>query len=211
VDDLANGQLPTLKHIIQDIFVCKEKLTIIYIRMKHSVDRITKAQLIANIIQAPYLESASTNTCLFSCLIISFQPTGSMLCKLKVLEYISKGTILDTINGQESWRSVITPPRCLTNIHYDYNGACQLMLGISTNKLWLLWLGTKHNLNWFTPFCSRTPSGRETLEAISHLEGLTLYHQKGHDAFIIPSYHFHSVMTFETSVHCGSSFWSSKW
>ena len=52
--------------------------------------------------------------------------------------------------------------------------------------------------------------GRETIEAVNTMEHLSILYQHGLNAFTLPPYHLHAILTFNTSTHCGMSFWDME-
>lgn len=209
-DKVCKGQKPTLSHVMQDLLLVDEdKLSITDAGQRHvSEGGITKAQLLACLIQMPSIREYSSTTRLYSALDLHFQKGGSHLCGLVIPAEISKCALVDQDETGLCWGTSLCSAGMLTDIHYDYHGPAQLMVGISTRKLWLIWPPTHNNLEWWSGFRARTPTGVETLDAVKHMEGLTLLYQRGINAFILPPYHLHAVLTFETSAHCGVTFWN---
>jgi hypothetical protein len=172
-----------------------------------AVGGITKAQFLACLAQAPYLGENTPNTRLFSVLGLPFQREGLRMCGLTLPPEIKKRALVDEQEDGLRWRTSICPAGTFTDLHYDHHGCTQLMVGISTRKLWLIWPPTPKNLEWWSGFRARTPTGTEALDAIKHMERLTLHHQQGLNAFFLPPYHLHAALTFETSAHCVVTFW----
>ena len=103
------------------------------------------------------------------------------------------------------------PAGTLTDIHLDYCGPVQLMVSMRGRKLWLLWPPSPQNLQWWNAHHTRPENGTRTVAAINALEGLELLFMEDKFVFILPPYHFHAVLTFEASAHCGGCFWTYGW
>jgi hypothetical protein len=119
---------------------------------------------------------------------------------------MEKCTYVDVYENDAVWGTTLCPPGLLTDLHYDHHGSMQLMVGISTRKLWLIWSPTSKNLEWWSGFPARTPTGRETIEAVNTMEGFSILYQQGLNAFTLPPYHLHAILTFDTSTHCRMTF-----
>src|SRR5882762_9413585 len=57
----------------------------------------------------------------------------------------------------------------------------------------------------------RSSNGISTVDTINGMCGLEMLHAKGPQAFILPPYHFHAVITFDTSIHANISLWGFQW
>jgi hypothetical protein len=213
--DIRFEEPPSMSHIIEDIFQTPmEDFSIIDQGMRQSADSgITKSQFLANFIEADAIRVKSAATRLYSIVDLRFHRDGSHQCGLRVPEYVdSPDTLVEDTEHGLSWGSTIAPLGSLTDIHYDYHGPAQLMVGIKCYKLWLIWPPTPNNLEWYSTHYSRIPTGVETVEAIERLEGLRYLIQRSGTAFILPPYHLHAVLSFEASAHCGICFWNvSTW
>jgi hypothetical protein len=208
-ESVCKGQRPTLSHVMEDLLLLDDdKLRVTDAGQRHiSEGGLTKAQLLANMLQAPYVREASSTTRLYSVLDLHFQKGGSHKCGLVIPPEVRNGGLEDRDEDGLCWGTSVCPGGNLTDIHYDYHGSAQLIVGISTQKLWLIWPPTPRNLDWWSGFRSRTPTGTETLEAVKNLDGLNVLYQTGSNAFVLPSYHLHAVITFEISAHSGVTFW----
>ena len=212
---LTFAEEPTLSHVLEDLFQTPMKdLSIIDQGMRQSPDSgLTKAQFMANFIEADAIRGHSAATRLYSIVDLRFQERGSHRCRLQAPGYLdAAGTIVESNKDGLSWGSTLVPLGTFTDIHFDYNGQAQLMVGIKCLKLWLIWPPTPKNLEWISIYRTRIPTGLETAEAVRELEGMTYLIQRTHSAFILPPYHLHAVLSYEASAHCGVGFWNvSNW
>jgi len=74
------------------------------------------------------------------------------------------------------------------------------MVGISTMKLWLIWPPTSKNLEWWSGFPAWMPMGRETIEVVNTMEGLSILYQQGLNTFTLPPYHLHAILQHQHSL-----------
>jgi len=107
------------------------------------------------------------------------------------------------------WNSSLCLMGSLADVHLDCCGITQLVVNIQCNQLWLLWPATAHNLSWWS---IHVQSSHEisTVDAINGMCGLEMLYAKEPQAFILPPYHFHAVITFDTSIHAKVSLWGFR-
>ena len=136
-----------------------------------------KEQVLVSMWNAAYASSENSNVKLFTVPNIPFHPAGSGKCGIRLLTKFLELTITDTNNANSSWSTAFCPPGAIMDLHWDYHRGSQIILGISTKKLWLFWPPTEKNLTWWSKhnLCPTTSS--TTLEVIHHLEGLTFLYQ----------------------------------
>ena len=209
--DLIFEEEPTLSHVIEDLFQTPSKdLSIVNQGMRQLLDSgLTKVQFMASFIEADTIHVQSAVTCLYSIINLHFQHCRSHRCRLQAPSYLdSAGTIVELVDDGISWGSTLVLLGTFTDIHFGYNGPVQLMVRIKCMKLWLIWPPTPKNLEWHSIYRTHIPTGLETAEAIRELEDMTYLIQRTHIAFILPPYHLYAVLSFETSTHCGVSFWN---
>ena len=147
--DLTFAEEPTLSHVLEDLFQTPFKeLSIINQGMRQSPDSgLTKAQFMANFIEADAIRVQSAATWLYSIVNPCFQQRGLHWCRLQAPGFLdSAGTIVESVDDGILWGSTLVPLGTFTDIHFDYNGQAQLMVGIKCLKLWLIWPPTPKNL-----------------------------------------------------------------
>jgi hypothetical protein len=145
---------------------------------------------------------------LITFLDIPFTLQGSHLSKTRLPFHLASTSIVPRTKGKIDFSSSLCPAGSVTNIHSDYSGAGQLMIGTNQNKLWLLWPLTDHNLAKWSAYHHRVLGPQDTMRLIEELEDLQLMHMKGKETFVLPPYTLHCVLTFEVSVHAGVQIWS---
>ena len=205
--DLYHGQAPTMEHIVADLILAKhEDLNIVDQEIGHGTQS-HKEQVLVSMWTAAYASSENSNVKLFTVPDIPFHPDGSGKCGIGLVKRFLEFAVTDTDTADGSWSSSFCPPGAITDLHWDYHGGSQIILGISTKKLWLFWPPTEKNLAWWSKHNLRPTSSSTTLEAIHNLEGLTVLYQRGRQAFFMPPFHIHAVLTFEVSAHSGTPVW----
>jgi len=205
--DLYHGEAPTMEHIVGDLInIDDEDLNVVDQAFGH-ITESHKEQVLVSMWNASYASSENPNVKLFTIPDLPFHPKGSGKCGIQLATKFLDLAITDTDNVNGSWSSTFCPPGAITDLHWDYHGGSQVLMGISTNKLWLLWPPTEKNLSWWSKHNLRPTTSSATLEAIHHLEGLTLLYQRGRQSFLMPPYHIHAVLTFEVSAHSGTTVW----
>jgi len=209
--EIYENQRPSMDHIMMDLLHTDDgSLNIIDQQLRFGCE-VTKAQFLAALIRAPHVKEFNPSTRLYSIPDLDFHEEGSHQCGITVPKNMLDFSVQSTRDGRRLWGTSLCPLGTVTDVHTDYHGPMQLMLGISTRKLWLIWPGTPKNFEWWASRRSRCPTSTVTVEAIQQLEGLKILYQTGRQAFILPPYHFHAVMTFETSAHCGTALWDYEW
>jgi hypothetical protein len=207
-DDLYDGQAPTMEHIVADLIRAQD-LNVVDQDVGHGTQS-HKEQVIVSMWKAGFASSENSDVKLFTVPDLPFHPEGSGKCGIGLAKRFFDLAVPDTDSPKGSWSSTLCPPGSITDLHWDYHGGSQVILGVCTNKLWLFWPPTKSNLSWWKNHNLRPTTSFNTVEAIHHLEGLTFLHQRGRQAFFMPPYHIHAVMTFEVSAHSGTPIWDFK-
>jgi len=196
-----------MEHIVADLIHTKEEdLNIVDQSIGYGSDS-HKEQVLVCMWSAAYAKSEDSHVKLFTVPDIPFHPDGSGKCQIGLSKRFLDLAVTDTEDVKGSWSSTFCPPGAITDLHWDYHGGSQIILGISTRKLWLFWPPTEKNLGWWSKHNIRQTTSSITLEAIHHLDGLTLLYQQGRQAFYMPPYHLHAVLTFEVSAHSGTPVW----
>lgn len=149
---------------------------------------------------------------------VGFTPQGSGKCGSRLppqfwndvtMHCPGDGTI-DVSPG--FWSTTLAPPGSVTDIHHDFHGCATLIVPVQGHKLWLLWPSTPKNLALRMPEIGKINPEVFTLKAIQQMEGLRLHHQKDDtQAFVMPPYTFHAVITFTLGVHHGVGMRSLQW
>ena len=203
---------PTLQHIIMDLFSLPSETVDVYdISADQTTAGMTKAAFIASMIASSPAKWTPTSNML-AIHSLPYHPHGTLLCQPQLPEVFQNNTIVQSNGQQPAWDSTLCPPGSLTDIHLDYHGSAILMVNIHCDKLWLLWPATDINLKWWSKHHSRASNGTQiTRDALAHLEGLQVIHSTGSEAFILPPYHLHAVITFEASAHSGIALWGFPW
>jgi hypothetical protein len=211
-DSVYHGQAPTMAHIMADLdLVPINELTIYDQGLRHAAYGITKAQLFASWYRVPYIREFKPTNRLYNILDLPSHKEGLGMCGITVPPALLEQGIEEKIDGVNIRGSAICPAGTLTDIHKDYSGSGQFMISVEGRKLWLIWPPTEKNLKWWIGHHTRTATATLTLEAIDNMEGLELLLHEGQASFVILPYHFHSVLTFEASAHCGSPIWRLDW
>lgn len=211
-ESVYDGQEPTMAHVMADLeSIPMEHLSIIDQGLKSVAFGLSKAQLLAAWFRAPYIREFKATNRLYSILDLPFQKEGSRLCGIKVPASVLELGIEEKVEGVKSRGSSVCPAGTLTDIHKDFSGSGQLMVSIEARKLWLIWPPTAKNLEWWTAYHTRVASSTLTLDAIEAMEGLRILYHKGKMSFLLLPYHFHAVLTFEASAHCGMAIWRLDW
>jgi hypothetical protein len=203
----CQGQTPTMEHIAADLINTPDDCLNI---VDQSVGYGTvshKEQVFVSMWNAANAKSEDSAVKLFSVPDLPFHPNGSGKCKISLAPDILDLAVMDKDDAKGTWSSTFCPPGTITDIHSDYHGGSQVIFGISTKKLWLFWPPTEKNLMWLSKHNLKSNTGAVTLEAIHHLEGLTLLYQQGRQAFFMPPFHIHAVLTFAVSAHSGTAIW----
>jgi hypothetical protein len=137
---------------------------------------------------------------------IPMSKEGGLSCKLQIPKSIRSSTIVNKVEGGiDDWGLTWTPAGSMTPGHFDYEGNVQPMLSAGEcDKLWLIWPATKANLAYWKQHKFRTPTPTYTLDMIKQMEDMKIIRQKGENQhFILPTCHFHAVLTFKFSTHIG--------
>ncbi|KIM79879.1 hypothetical protein PILCRDRAFT_823068 [Piloderma croceum F 1598] len=204
---ILDALAPTMEHIVADLILAKhEDLNIINQEIGHRTQS-HKEQVLVSMWTAAYASSENSNIKLFTIPDIPFHPDSSGKCGIGLVKRFLKLAVTDTDTANDSWSLSFWPPGAITDLHWDYHGGSQIILGISTKKLWLFWHPTEKNLAWWSKHNLHPTSSSTTLETIHNLKGLTFLYQQGQQAFFMPPYHIHAVLTFEVSTHSGTLVW----
>ncbi|KIM72115.1 hypothetical protein PILCRDRAFT_16433 [Piloderma croceum F 1598] len=185
--DLYHGQALTMEHIVADLILAKhEDLNIIDQEIGHGTQSY-KEQVLVSMWTAAYASSENSNVKLFTVPDIPFHPDGSGKCGIGLVKRFLELSITDTDTADGSWSSSFCPPGAITNLHWDYH--------------------REKNLAWWSKHNLRPTSSSTTLEAIHNLEGLTVLYQRGWQAFFMPPFYIHAVLTFKVSAHSITPVW----
>jgi hypothetical protein len=205
--ELYKGQAPVMEHVVADLIHAPEdSLNIVDQSVGYGTES-HKEQVLVSMWKAAYATTENCTVKLFSVPDLPSHPNGTGKCKITLPRRLLDLAVTDTEDAKGSWSSTFCPPGTITDIHTDYHGGSQVIIGISTKKLWLFWPPTEKNLRWWSNHNLRTTTSHITLEAIHSLEGLTLLYQQGRQAFFLPPFHIHAVLTFEVSAHSGTAIW----
>jgi hypothetical protein len=173
-EDLYNGQASTMEHIVVDLIHMKdERLNIVDQSIGYGTDS-HKEQVLVSMWNTAYIKSEDSNVKIFSISDLLFHPNGTGKCEISFTQHLLNLAVTDNVNVKGSWSSTFCPPSAIMDLHWDYHGGSQIIMGISTSKLWLFWPPTEKNLSWRSNHNLRLTTGSITLEAIHNLEGLTL-------------------------------------
>lgn len=206
------GQSITLDSIISDLLartgcdlydvnhdVCNETIS------------MSKTELVAAL--SSTLRSTNRTLPLQSCGISTLVPRPNDIRKydLQIPKDIGMHAVYEEDEGSPLWNSSLCLTGSLADIHFDYCGTTRLVVNVQCNQLWLLWPATPHNLAWWNASCMRLSHKVSTVDAIKGMRGLEMLHANGPQAFILPPYHFHAVISFDTSAHTSISLWGFRW
>ena len=138
------------------------------------------------------------------------RPDDIRICNFRIPRDIGMHAVCEEDESGPLWNSSLCLMGSLADIHLDCCGITQLIVNIQCNQLWLLWPATAHNLSWWS---IHIQSSHEisTVDAINGMCGLEMLYVKEPQAFILPPYHFHAVITFDTSIHAKVSLWGFQW
>jgi hypothetical protein len=196
-----------MEHVVTDLIHVDENKIVIVDQSAGYGTGAHKEQVLVSMWRSEHAKADDSDVKLYSIPDLPFHEKGSAKCDINLPKCFLERAVVDAENGKDTWSTTFCPPGSITDIHWDYHGASQVMLGISTRKLWLLWPPTQKNLEWWRKHNTRQATGSDTLEAIQKLEGLNVVYQKGRQAFLMPPFHLHAVLTFEVSAHCGTAIW----
>lgn len=208
--DVYDREAPTYSHIIADLLHA-DTVDVVDQGLRCVVEGVKKEQILASWLEGPYARKVDDTIRLYSILDLRFQREGSGRCSIKVPKNFTVDGIMEKENGRDVWGTSMCPAGTLTDIHFDYCGPAQFIVSVRGRKLWLLWPPTAKNLHWWKAHHTRAANGTSTIAAIDALENLQLLFMNEKSSFILPPYHFHAVLTFEASAHCGGCLWTYGW
>lgn len=147
----------------------------------------------------------------YSVSTLASRPNSIREYNFRIPKDVGMHAVYEEDEGRPLWNSSLCLTGSLADIHLDYCGTTRLVVNIQCNQLWLLWPATPHNLAWWNKSCMRSSHKVSTVDAIKGMRGLEMLHANGPQAFILPPYHFHTVITFDTSAHASISLWGFRW
>jgi hypothetical protein len=205
--ELYGGDGPSIEHVVADLIHTDEEEMVIVDQSVGQGVSASKEQVLASMWRSAHAKTDDSEIKLFSIPDLPFHKNGTGKCLIQLPNRFLDKAVVDSDNGKDTWSTTFCPPGTITDIHWDYHGGAQVMLGISTRKLWLFWPPSQKNLEWWKRRNLLPTKSSDTLEAIQVLEGLKVLYQTGRQAFFMPPFHFHAVLTFEVSAHCGTPIW----
>lgn len=111
----------------------------------------------------------------------------------------------------DGWRSALSVPGMVTNVHRDYWLVGQVMQHIQGKKLWLIWPPEEKNI-FQQPWPLLNERGVEHItELIETTSNFLVYWCEEPATFTIPPFTLHAVLTFEISTHSGVRVCSTQW
>lgn len=206
------NQIPTLDRVISDLLdqtefdrydinrdVCGEAV------------RISKTELVTALSSAPRTTERALPLQPRSIISLSPRSNGIRVCNLRIPRDIGMHSIFEEDKDGPLWNSSLCLTGSLADVHLNCRGTTQLVVNVQCNQLWLFWPATARNLAWWNTLYAQSSHKVGTVDAIREMHGLEVLYARGPQAFILPPYHFHAVVTFDTSIHANILLWGFQW
>lgn len=208
--DLGDSFQPhTLAQVVEDMLAGSRHVQVTDQAERTAAGEVDRSVLLASLASTSHPETIHEGLRHYNAISFPFSANGSLKAGLTVPQYISQNAHVEKRGRHPGWASTLCTPGSMTDTHMDYHGPSQLMVNSThAEKLWLIWPPTDDNLSWWSSHHTRLAPEDATLEAMAHLEELQVFHCKAGEAFVIPPYTFHAVLTMQVSAHSGVSFWS---
>ena len=133
--ELYQGQTPTMEHIVADlIHMPNDHLNIVNQSVGYGTES-HKEQVLVSMWNTTYAKSEDSTFKLFSIPDLPFHPNGTGKCKISLTQHLLNLVVMDKDDAKGSWSLTFCPPGTITDLHSDYHGGSQIIIGISIKKL----------------------------------------------------------------------------
>ncbi|KAF8219693.1 hypothetical protein L208DRAFT_1382927 [Tricholoma matsutake] len=111
----------------------------------------------------------------------------------------------------DTWRTALSLPGSVTEMHTDFWVAGQVMQHLDGEKIWLLWPQTQCNISMNKLWNLKDENQNCMRTMIKMMPDLLVYFVKEQSTFVIPPWCRHAVLTIMISCHSGVPICIKTW